>query len=82
MKTVRTKAAFETKAHQVISRRPGETIRMPDEDYEEVKDLCTLLDEPSGQPAGAPPGALVAGLGIDVNETIHTVDHGPGKKKK
>jgi len=78
MKTVRTKAAFETKAHQVISRRAGETIRMPDEDYEEVKDLCTLINEP----AGAPPGTLVTGLGIDVNETIHIVDHGPGKKKK
>ena len=82
MKKVRTKAAFETKAHRVISRKPGEIIRMPDEDYEEVKDLVEVINEPSDQPVGAPPGTLVAGLGIDVNETIHTIDHGPGKKKK
>jgi len=82
MKRVKTKAAFETKAHRVISRRPGEIIRMPDEDYEEVKDMVEVLAES----AGAPPGTLIAGLGINVNETIHTVDHGPGtgpgKKKK
>jgi hypothetical protein len=70
MKKVKTKAVFETQAHRVISRRSGEIIRMPDEDYEEVKDLVEIIEEPA------------AGLGVSVNETILTVDHGPGKKKK
>jgi hypothetical protein len=82
MKRVKTKAAFETRAHRVISRRSGEIIQMPDEDYEEVKDLVELIEEPADTPAGAPPGTLVTGLGINVNETIHITDHGPGKKKK
>jgi len=29
----------------VICKKPGEIINMPDEDYEEVKDLVTLIDE-------------------------------------
>lgn len=45
MKKVKTKGLFETKAHRVISREAGEIIRMPDEDYEEVKDLCEVLEE-------------------------------------
>ena len=45
MKKVKTKAAFKTKAHRVISRGPGEIITMADEDYEEVKDLVEVLDE-------------------------------------
>jgi hypothetical protein len=71
MKKVRTKAAFETRANRVISRGPGEIIRMGDEDIAEVADLVEVIEE------AAPPG-----LGISVNETIQTVDHGPGKKKK
>jgi hypothetical protein len=47
MKKVKTKSAFATRAHGVISRRPGEIIRMPDEDYEEVKNLVELLEEPT-----------------------------------
>lgn len=82
MKKVKTKSAFETRAHRVVSRKPGEIIQMPDEDYEEVKDLVEVLNETATTPAGAPPGVLCVGLGINVNETIHTVDHGPGKKKK
>lgn len=45
MKKVKTKGAFETKTHRVISREAGEIICMPDEDYNEVKDLCEVLDE-------------------------------------
>lgn len=45
MKKIKTKGAFETKAHRVISKQPGEIICMPDEDYEEVKDLCEVLEE-------------------------------------
>jgi len=42
---VKTKGPFKTKAHRVICRRPGEIIIMPDEDYEEVKDLCEVIDD-------------------------------------
>lgn len=42
---VKTLGAFETKAHRVISKGPGEIINMPDEDYKEVKDLCEALDK-------------------------------------
>jgi len=45
MKKIKTKGPFKTKAHRVISRRPDEIILMPDEDYEEVKDLCEVLEE-------------------------------------
>jgi len=41
---VKTKGPFETKAHRVISRAAGETIVMPPEDYEEVKDLVEVLE--------------------------------------
>jgi hypothetical protein len=47
MKKVKTKSAFATRAHGVISRRPGEIIRMPDEDYAEIKNLVELLQEPA-----------------------------------
>lgn len=43
---VRTKGFFETKAHRVISRVIDQVIVMPEEDYEEVKDLCEVI-EPS-----------------------------------
>jgi len=42
---VKTKAPFETKSHRVICKEPGEIIIMPDEDYEEVKDLCEVIHE-------------------------------------
>jgi len=45
MKKIKTKGAFETKANRVISREAGKIIHMPDEDYEEVKDLCEVLEE-------------------------------------
>jgi len=45
MKKVKTKAAFKTKAHRVISRGAGEIITMADEDYEEVKDLVELIED-------------------------------------
>ena len=45
MKKVKTKGSFETKAHRVIAREAGEIIKMPDEDYEEVKDLCEIIKE-------------------------------------
>lgn len=40
---VKTKEAFITKAHRVISKGAGEIINMPEEDYEEVKDKVILL---------------------------------------
>ena len=42
---VKTKEAFITKAHRVISKGVGEIINMPEEDYEEVKDKVILLDK-------------------------------------
>jgi hypothetical protein len=42
---VKTKEAFVTKAHRVISKGAGEIINMPDEDYEEVKDKVTVIKE-------------------------------------
>lgn len=45
MKKIKSKGAFETKTHRVIAREAGEIICMPDEDYEEVKDLCEVLEE-------------------------------------
>ena len=42
---VKTKEAFITKAHRVISKGAGEIINMPEEDYEEVKDKVILLDK-------------------------------------
>ena len=41
---VKTKGAFETKAHRVISKGAGIIINMPEEDYKEVKDLCEVLE--------------------------------------
>jgi hypothetical protein len=46
---VKTKAAFETKAHRVISRGPGEVINMPEADFKEVEDKVEVLDKPSGK---------------------------------
>ena len=43
---VRTKGFFETKAHRVISRVIGQVIVMPEEDYEEVKNLCEVIEPP------------------------------------
>lgn len=43
MKKVKTKEAFKTKAHRVISKGAGEIINMPDEDYEEVRDKVTII---------------------------------------
>ena len=45
MTKVRTKGAFVTKAKQIIAKEAGEIICMPDEDYEEVKDLCEVIEE-------------------------------------
>ena len=42
---VKTREAFVTKAHRVISKGAGEIINMPEEDYEEVKDKVILLDK-------------------------------------
>jgi len=42
---VKTREAFTTKAHRVISKGAGEIINMPEEDYEEVKDKVILLDK-------------------------------------
>jgi len=70
MKKVKTKSAFETKTSRVISRGPGEIIRMGDEDIAEVSELVEVMEEAK------------QGLGISVAEVIQTVDHGPGKKKK
>ena len=42
---VKTKGPFKTKAHQVICKKAGEVILMPREDYEEVADLCEILEE-------------------------------------
>jgi len=43
---VKTKGPFETKAHRLISLKAGEVIVMPDEDYEEVKNLCEVIEPP------------------------------------
>lgn len=43
---VRTKGPFRTKANRVISRGEGQIIMMGEEDYEEVSDLCEVLDKP------------------------------------
>jgi len=43
---IRTKGFFETKAHRVISHEIGKVIVMPEEDYEEVKDLCEVIELP------------------------------------
>lgn len=43
---VKTKAAFETKAHRVISHGPGEVIRMPEADFKEVQDKVEVLEKP------------------------------------
>jgi len=43
---VKTKGPFETKAHRLISLGAGEVIVMPDEDYEEVKNLCEVIEPP------------------------------------
>jgi len=42
---VKTKGPFETKAHRVISKKADEIIVMPLEDYEEVADLCEVLED-------------------------------------
>ena len=42
---VKTKGPFKTKAHRVISKRADEIIIMPREDYEEVADLCEILED-------------------------------------
>jgi len=42
---VKTKGPFKTKVHVVISKKAGEIIDMPCEDYEEVADLCELLED-------------------------------------
>ena len=42
---VKTREAFTTKAHRVISKGADEIINMPEEDYEEVKDKVILLDK-------------------------------------
>jgi len=43
---VKTKGPFETKTHRLISLKAGEVIVMPDEDYEEVKNLCEVIEPP------------------------------------
>ena len=45
MKKIKTKGPFQTKTHRVISKEAGEIICMPDEDYNEVKDLCEVLEK-------------------------------------
>ncbi len=50
MKRVKTKEPFITKAHRVICKKPDEIIKMPDEDYEEVKGLVILVDEKKSKP--------------------------------
>ena len=45
MVKVKTKAAFITKAHRVISKGAGLIIHMPDDDYEEVKDKVEVMKE-------------------------------------
>jgi hypothetical protein len=66
MKKVKTKSAFETRAHRIISRKSGEIIQMPDEDYEEVKDLVEILEDPSPE--------LAAGLKANVSDEIGMKD--------
>ena len=44
MKLVRTKGPFITTAHHAVSRKAGEVFALLDEDYEEVKDMCEVLD--------------------------------------
>jgi hypothetical protein len=85
MKRVKTKAAFETRANRVISRGPGEIIRMGDEDIAEVAELVEILEYETDNIVSSPMNTTLAepsGLGISVAEVIQTVDHGPGKKKK
>jgi len=43
---VKTKGAFITKTNRVISKGEGEIIDMPEADYNEVKSLCVVIDEP------------------------------------
>jgi hypothetical protein len=45
MKLVRTKGPFITSAHHAVSRKAGEIFMLLEEDYEEVKDMCEVLDE-------------------------------------
>lgn len=44
MKLVKTKGPFITTAHHAVSRKAGEVFELPDEDYEEVKNMCELVD--------------------------------------
>lgn len=44
---VKTKAPFVTKAHHVICKKAGEIINMPEEDYNEVKDLVEFIKQSS-----------------------------------
>ena len=62
---VKTKAPFETKSHRVICKEPGEIILMPDEDYEEVKDLCEVIKEKSTKGKSSSEG-----LSINVSEEV------------
>jgi len=45
MMKVKTKGPFVTKAHRVICKKAGEVILMPREDYEEVADLCEIIED-------------------------------------
>ena len=42
---IKTKGPFVTRAHRFISKGPGEVMQMPREDYEEVADMCEVLEE-------------------------------------
>ena len=55
---IRTKGFFETKAHRVISRVIDQVIVMPDEDYEEVKDLCEVIEPPPEKKVTEPPKVI------------------------
>ena len=45
-----SKEPFETTIHRVIARKAGERIRIPAEDYEEVKDKCELVKDLDEKP--------------------------------
>jgi len=68
MKKIKSLAPFKTKAHSVISRMSGEIINIPDEDYEEVKDKCEVLDDPGRKKRAVPKDFSGSEIEDDVEE--------------
>ena len=46
---IKTLGAFTTTANRVISKKAGEIINMPEEDYREVEKLCEIIEPKKGK---------------------------------